>query len=269
MMGDSLQSFLHHYLIGMKNRAQPAFALFAEIGARREHYPSLDQYPPGQGQGTAPGGRPGPDEGNALSGADSPAKLLQFSQGCLSTPSQGLPVLNEDLAGMVQQLRCKINRQGIRNETRNIKNRSQYADDVAMTGHESQPADAGDANPGHVDHVVRLSSLRDDPRETMILDDYINLAQRGDQVSVHVDLEYVPAIEHFEYHQNHQTFLLADFTVTAQGKTSACQRCLGCYQTEKEPEEKPLQIEVANDRLSLIYKEFDQSSIGYEKRFFA
>jgi hypothetical protein len=117
--------------------------------------------------------------------------------------------------------------------------------------------------------VVRLTAFKDDPKKAMTLDDYIHLAQAGDQVSINVDLEYVIATEHFEYHQNNQTFLLADFTVTAQGKTAACQRCLGCYPTEREQEEKPVQIEVANDRLSLIYRELDLSSIGYEERFFA
>jgi hypothetical protein len=117
--------------------------------------------------------------------------------------------------------------------------------------------------------VVRLAALKDDPREAMIIDDYIRMAKGGNRVSVDIALEYVPAIEHFEYHKNRQTFLLADFTVSAQGKTAACQRCLGCYQTEREQEERPLQIEVANDRLSLIYREFDLSSIRYEKRFFA
>jgi hypothetical protein len=118
------------------------------------------------------------------------------------------------------------------------------------------------------DSVVRLSTFRDDPSEAMILDDYIHLAQRGDQVSVNVDLEYVPAIEHFEYLQNKQTFLLADFSITVQGKTAACQRCLGCYPTKRELEEKPVQIEVANYRLSHLYREFDQSSIRYEQRYF-
>jgi hypothetical protein len=117
--------------------------------------------------------------------------------------------------------------------------------------------------------VVRLTALKDDPRKAMIIDDYIYMAQGGNRVSVDVALEHVPAIEHFEYHQNRQTFLLADFTVTEQGKTTGCQRCLGCYPTEREQEEKPLQIEVANDRLSLIYKEFDRTSISYEERFFA
>jgi len=117
--------------------------------------------------------------------------------------------------------------------------------------------------------LVRLAALKEDPRKAMIMDDYIRMAKGGDKISVDIALEYVPAIEHFEYHQNHQTFLMADFTVTAQGRTTACQRCLGCYQTKKEQAERPLQIEVANDRLSLIYKEFDQSSIRYQERFFA
>ena len=117
--------------------------------------------------------------------------------------------------------------------------------------------------------VVRLTDFKDDPRKVMIIDDYIHMAQEGNRVAVDVALEYVPAIEHFEYHQNNQTFLLADFTVTAQGETFGCQRCLGCYPTEKEQQEKPVQIGVANERLSLIYGEFDQSSIMYEKRFFA
>jgi hypothetical protein len=119
------------------------------------------------------------------------------------------------------------------------------------------------------DSVVRLTTLRDDPRKAMILDDYIHLAQDGGQVTVHVDLEYVPAIEHFEYHQNNQTFLLADFTITAQGETYACQRCLGCYPSDREKELKPVQIGVANDRLSHLYGEFDQSSIRCEPRYFA
>jgi hypothetical protein len=117
--------------------------------------------------------------------------------------------------------------------------------------------------------VVRLTALKDEPREAMIIDDYIRMAKGGNRVSVDIALEYVSAIEHFEYHKNRQTFLLADFTVTTQGKTAACQRCLGCYRTGREQEERPLQIEVANDRLSLIYREFDLSSIMYEERFFA
>jgi hypothetical protein len=117
--------------------------------------------------------------------------------------------------------------------------------------------------------VVRLTALEDDSREAMIMDDYIRMAKEGNKISVDIALEHVPAIEHFEYHKNRQTFLMANFTVTAQGKSAGCQRCLGCYPSEREQEERPLQVEVANGRLSLIYSEFDLSSIRYEERFYA
>jgi len=116
--------------------------------------------------------------------------------------------------------------------------------------------------------IVRLMDLRENPGEAMVIDDYIQMAKGGSSVSVNVALEYVPATEHFEYHKNRQTFLLADFTVTTQGKTASCQRCLGCYPTEREKQEKPVQIQVANDRLSLLYREFEISAVSYEKGFF-
>lgn len=116
--------------------------------------------------------------------------------------------------------------------------------------------------------VVQMMDLKADPKHTMVIDDYIRMAKEGSKISVEVDLEYVPATEHFEYHKNHQTFMLADFAVTGEELSAACQRCLGCYPTDKEEEEKGRQIEVANDRLSKLYKEFDLSSVSYEKRFF-
>ena len=116
--------------------------------------------------------------------------------------------------------------------------------------------------------VPKLMDLKDQQGTAMIIDDYIQIAEGGREVSVNVALEYVPATEHFEYHKNHQTFLLADFTVTTVGKEATCQRCLGCYPTEKEEEEKPLQIQVANDRLVQLYRKFDLSSMKYGKRFF-
>ena len=116
--------------------------------------------------------------------------------------------------------------------------------------------------------VAKLVDLKADQGPAMIIDDYIQIAKEGGDVSVNVALEYVHATEHFEYHKNHQTFLLADFTVTILEKDATCQRCVGCYPTAREEEEKPLQIQVANDRLSKLYREFDLSSMRYEKRFF-
>lgn len=117
--------------------------------------------------------------------------------------------------------------------------------------------------------VVQLMDFKADPKQAMVIDDYIQMAKGGSKVSVEVDLEYVPATEHFEYHKNNQTFLLADFMVTALQEKATCQRCLGCYPTDKEEEEKPAQVQVANDRLTKLYQEFDLSSVHYEKRFFA
>lgn len=116
--------------------------------------------------------------------------------------------------------------------------------------------------------VVRLMDLKENVRTAKVIDDYIKMAQAGGRVSVQVDLEYVPATEHFEYHKNRQTFLMADFTVTTAEETATCQRCFGCYATEREQEERPVQILVANDRLSLLYREFDLSSVSYQKGFF-
>jgi len=116
--------------------------------------------------------------------------------------------------------------------------------------------------------VVRLIDLKEHPCEAMVIDDYIHMAKGGTSVSVNVALEYVPVTEHFEYRMNRQTYLLADFTVTTPARTASCQRCLGCYPTEREQEEKPVQIRVANHRLALLYGEFEASSVKYDKGFF-
>lgn len=116
--------------------------------------------------------------------------------------------------------------------------------------------------------VVRLMDLKEGPKEAMVIDDYIRLAKEGGEVSADITLEYVPATEHFEYHKNRQTYLMAGFTVTTPAKTAECRRCLGCYATEREREERPAQIQVANDRLSLLYTEFELSSVRYRKAFF-
>ena len=38
--------------------------------------------------------------------------------------------------------------------------------------------------------------------------------------------------------------------------------------TEREKEEKQYRINIANERLKILYDEFDQASIKYEKHFF-
>jgi len=118
------------------------------------------------------------------------------------------------------------------------------------------------------DMVVKFENLKQDEGPLMTIHDYINVAREGNDVSVEVVLESVPAVEHFAHEKNKQTFLNADFAVTTLGRTGHYQRCLGCYPTEKEAEERARAVVVANQRLSLLYQEFDEAGVKYRKRYF-
>ena len=98
--------------------------------------------------------------------------------------------------------------------------------------------------------------------------DYINIAREGNQVRIAVSMEYVPAVEHFAGHDNSQTFLTVDFNVNYLGATYHTERCLACFPTEEEEKEKPHMVKVANDRLRLLYRQFDEAGIDYEERYF-
>jgi hypothetical protein len=101
----------------------------------------------------------------------------------------------------------------------------------------------------------------------MAIHDYINLAREGTDVALEIQLEYVPAVEHFASHKNAQIFLMAGFKIACLGKASRIERCLACYPKEKE-EEKPQAVETANDRLKLLYEEFERASVSFGQRFF-
>lgn len=118
------------------------------------------------------------------------------------------------------------------------------------------------------DMVVKFEDLKEDDGPLMTIHDYINIAKEGNDVSVEISLESVPAVEHFAGEKNKQTFLNVDFAVTTLGRTGHYQRCLGCYATEKETEERAVAVAVANQRLALLYQEFDKASIKYKKHFF-
>lgn len=119
------------------------------------------------------------------------------------------------------------------------------------------------------DMVVKFQDFREEQGPTLTLDDYIHIAREGSDVYVKVSVEYLPAVENFGNRKERRTFLLADFEVTTLGTTHQCQRCLTCYATDQEMDEKIRQLRIANDRLATLFKEFDQAGIKYEKRFFA
>ena len=118
------------------------------------------------------------------------------------------------------------------------------------------------------DMVVKFEGAQETYRPTLSIHDYITIAKEGNDVSVDVDLEYVPAVEHFANYKNSQVFLMVDFEITSLGETHHHERCLACYAADKEEEEKELRIKIANERLSGLYKEFDEATIRYEKKYF-
>ena len=117
------------------------------------------------------------------------------------------------------------------------------------------------------DMLVKFDNAHQAYGSVMAIHDYINLAREGNEVTVEIKLEYVPAVEHFAGHKNAQIFLMADFEITCLGKTSHIERCLACY-PEKGEEEKSEKMDIANQRLKLLYEEFERASVKYEQRFF-
>ena len=118
------------------------------------------------------------------------------------------------------------------------------------------------------DMMVKFDRLHEEAEQFLTIEDYIQIAKEGNDMSLMVELESVPAVEHFATHQNAQTFLMCDFTVNTLGRSRQYQRCFSCFPSE-HPEEKPTAVEVANARLELLYKEFDSAAIQYEKRYFS
>jgi hypothetical protein len=119
------------------------------------------------------------------------------------------------------------------------------------------------------DMLVKYDGYQQEHDTSLALEDCIQMSEGGTKVGLSVDLEYVPAVEHFSNYENSQTFLTADFIVTAGDQRYTFQRCLSCYQTDKEKEEKGMQMEVANARLKLLYQEFARNSVKYTEMFFS
>ena len=118
------------------------------------------------------------------------------------------------------------------------------------------------------DMVVKFDEMKEEYGPLLAIHDYINIAREGNAVAVEITPEFVTGVEHFANYKNQQVFLMVDFTITTLGKTNHYERCVACYEAEKEQQEKQQKIEIANQRLKLLYEEFDQVAIKYQKRFF-
>jgi hypothetical protein len=119
------------------------------------------------------------------------------------------------------------------------------------------------------DMVVKFDEMQEAHSPLLAIHDYIDIAREGNPVAVAATLEFVIGVEHFANYKNQQVFLMVDFTITTLGKTHHYERCLACYEADRERQEKASKIDIANERLKLLYDEFDQASIRYERLFFS
>ena len=118
------------------------------------------------------------------------------------------------------------------------------------------------------DMVVKFDEIKEEHGPLLTIHDYITIAKEGNEVAVEMELEFVTGVEHFANYQNQQVFLMVDFAVTTLDKIHHYERCLACYEAEKEQQEKSQAINIANERLKLLYEEFDLASVKYKKCFF-
>jgi hypothetical protein len=116
--------------------------------------------------------------------------------------------------------------------------------------------------------LLKFNGYREEQGPVLSIHDFINLANEGTGIKVDTALEFVPAVEHFANQKNKMIFLMADFVIDYLGKTTHYERCLACYEQEKENEQKQEKMEIANSRLKLLYDEFEQASMEYNKNFF-
>lgn len=118
------------------------------------------------------------------------------------------------------------------------------------------------------DMTVKFEGYEAEYGPLMTIDDYINIAKEGTEVTADIDLELVPAVEHFAHHKNSQTFLQCTFNLISLGKTYRYQACFACFPTAKQNGQRQASIRVANERLQELYQRLDDASVQYEKRFF-
>ncbi len=119
------------------------------------------------------------------------------------------------------------------------------------------------------DMVVKFEESHEEKTPALTIDDYIHIAEEGSRVSAKIDLEYVPAVEHFVGEKNAQTFLSGNFHFHALGNTHIAHRCFACYPTDREDTDREDMRRIANERLQSIYADFDRAGVLYERTFFS
>jgi hypothetical protein len=116
--------------------------------------------------------------------------------------------------------------------------------------------------------TVKYEDLHEDPAQPMTIHDLIAVAREGQSIRVEPALEWVSAVEHFANQHSKTIFLMANFRIDCQDKITRYERCLACYPAESDHDERQKKITVANQRLKLLYEEFEQAAIQCERRYF-
>jgi len=117
------------------------------------------------------------------------------------------------------------------------------------------------------DMMVEFEDKKGEDSPIYTVFDFISMAQQGKIIEIKVAIEEVSAIEHFDYQKNAQTFVICDFDCHMDSKQYDYQRCLSCYSTDKEADERAQALIIANARLENLYSEFDKSRIKHNKLF--
>ena len=116
--------------------------------------------------------------------------------------------------------------------------------------------------------TVKFEDVHEARGSLLAIHDYITLANEGNVVHVTPQLEWVPAVEHFAGEKQQMIFLMVDFVIDCLGSVHHYERCLACYPMDREKEEKAEKSEIANQRLRLLYGEFDTAGVEYQPVFF-
>lgn len=110
------------------------------------------------------------------------------------------------------------------------------------------------------DMMVRFEESKRDFESLLSLDELIELVKKGGPITVVPSLELVPAVEHFANQKEPMIFLMAQFQVQGLEKPYRYERCLACYPVKDQDQERPAKVEVANQRLKLIYQQLAETA---------
>ena len=116
--------------------------------------------------------------------------------------------------------------------------------------------------------TVKFEGVQETQGPILAIHDYITMAKEGNSVSVSPTIEFVPAVEHFVNNKQQMIFLMVDFAIACLGDTHHYDRCLACFPMDRENEEKAEKIEIANQRLRLLFNEFDAAQVKYQPVYF-